>query len=428
MHANNFSSPLSQSPISSSNIPSFTTTSQSHSLLQPPSIPPSSRSPNTTPPGSRRSSGFTSSLKSAMLKFWPSSPLDQLTPKAAPDGRERNPFDALPAQAISSETTNTSNSQLSASNPSAVPPRSPTAYTFQAHHLLNTHSRSGSLAGDQTPLAAGIAPPVQSAGAGPFAAAIPTQSTPFALSLHVPDKMSIQSNTTNLSSSNNAPASSPQAAPSTRPNLSSAISFQKSAHSNAPSLSNTSSSSSTASPSYVSRGQIHVKIIQARGLNVHSLQARPYVIVQFEQNEFISRDPIHEQEKEARGVATVLSRVSSSTALGALGAINSRAIEAAKRSAANSAASSPQSSVSSGRSTKESSTNGSSTTSTTTAPTSSGFLTPSTVSNGGGLFGSMPAHNPVWKHEVSLSVFFHPSCPHLNEYKLYIYIYDFSMR
>ena len=86
------------------------------------------------------------------------------------------------------------------------------------------------------------------------------------------------------------------------------------------------SSASSSSSSSVSRGQLHVKLIQARGLNVHTVNARPYVVVQFEQNEFVSRDPIHELEKEVKGTATNLSRNSSSSALSALGAINSRAI------------------------------------------------------------------------------------------------------
>lgn len=53
-------------------------------------------------------------------------------------------------------------------------------------------------------------------------------------------------------------------------------------------------------PLTASRGQIHVKLIQARGLNVHSSSARPYVVVQFEQNEFVSRDPTDESDKESK--------------------------------------------------------------------------------------------------------------------------------
>jgi hypothetical protein len=68
--------------------------------------------------------------------------------------------------------------------------------------------------------------------------------------------------------------------------------------------------SSSTPPS--SKGQIHVKLIQARALNVRSLNARPYVVVQFEQNEFVSRDPTLESDKEVKGAAISLSRSISS--------------------------------------------------------------------------------------------------------------------
>ncbi|KAJ3472777.1 hypothetical protein NLI96_g13258 [Meripilus lineatus] len=144
----------------------------------------------------------------------------------------------------------------------------------------------------------------------------------------------------------------------------------------------TASASSTSS----SRGQIHVKLISARGLNVRSSKARPYVVVQFEQNEFVSREPTDEYDKEVKGVATNLSRNSSSTALSALGAISNKASRVATV-------------VGSG----------------TTSHKGSAVHTPSS-SNGstkhaplGGLtaqmFGSrISPHNPVWKHEVSFDV------------------------
>ncbi|KAF8916764.1 kinase-like domain-containing protein [Mucidula mucida] len=112
-----------------------------------------------------------------------------------------------------------------------------------------------------------------------------------------------------------------------------------------------------------SRGQIHVKLIQARSLNVHGSAARPYVVVQFEQNEFVSRDPTDEADKEVKGVP---SKTSSSTAVNALA-----------RAAGHPP--SPSSSVSS----KSSS---------------------STGASNGGLFGRVSATNPVWKHEVSFDV------------------------
>ncbi|KIL68341.1 hypothetical protein M378DRAFT_72522 [Amanita muscaria Koide BX008] len=133
---------------------------------------------------------------------------------------------------------------------------------------------------------------------------------------------------------------------------------------------------SSSSQSNTSKGQIHVKLIQARGLNVRYIHARPYVVVQFEQNEFVSRDPTNGTDKEMKGVATNLSRSGSSNAIAALGAIESRvaALDDSKRARSNTT--SPASSVSSSKST----------------------------TTGNGLFGSLSPHNPMWKHEVSFDV------------------------
>ncbi|KAI0750693.1 Pkinase-domain-containing protein [Daedaleopsis nitida] len=136
--------------------------------------------------------------------------------------------------------------------------------------------------------------------------------------------------------------------------------------------------SASMQPSGPSKGQIHVKLIQARALNVRSSLSRPYVVVQFEQNEFVSRDPTEEGDKEVKGVATsTISRTSSSTALSALGAISSKANgkAASAGSARGSAQATPSSSLGSGKSQLSA------------------------------MFGSrISAHNPVWKHEVSFDV------------------------
>jgi len=127
-----------------------------------------------------------------------------------------------------------------------------------------------------------------------------------------------------------------------------------------------------------SKGQIHVKLIQGRGLNVPSLQARPYVVVQFEQNEFVSRDPTDEADKEVKGVATTLSRNSSSTALATLNAIGNK-----------------------GPTDKR---NGSLTPNGRIPNLQPPTQTKSLLSKTNGVLGSASrsAHNPVWKHEVSL--------------------------
>ncbi|GAA6028306.1 hypothetical protein JCM8097_006967 [Rhodosporidiobolus ruineniae] len=51
------------------------------------------------------------------------------------------------------------------------------------------------------------------------------------------------------------------------------------------------------------RGKLLVKLIQARGLSAPSVASRPYVVVTFDNNEFVSREPIHEEGEEAVGVA-----------------------------------------------------------------------------------------------------------------------------
>jgi len=66
------------------------------------------------------------------------------------------------------------------------------------------------------------------------------------------------------------------------------------------------------SSAHAPRGQLHVKLIQARDLAVRSALSRPYVVVVYEQNEFISREPTHEGEKEVKGKPNPLSRQASS--------------------------------------------------------------------------------------------------------------------
>jgi hypothetical protein len=145
-----------------------------------------------------------------------------------------------------------------------------------------------------------------------------------------------------------------------------------------------SQTSSTTASSSSSKGQIHVKLISARGLNVSSIRSRPYVVVVFENNEFVSRDPTVEGDKEVRGVATNLSRTSSSIAISALGAIGPKL--ATRESTSRTRRQSPVSSSSSN-----------SAKSSLSVPGGAGTKTPSN-----GLLGHMSPHNPVWKHEVSL--------------------------
>lgn len=49
------------------------------------------------------------------------------------------------------------------------------------------------------------------------------------------------------------------------------------------------------------KGKLTVKILEARGLSAPSPQSRPYVVATFEQNEFVSREAINENEEDATG-------------------------------------------------------------------------------------------------------------------------------
>lgn len=51
------------------------------------------------------------------------------------------------------------------------------------------------------------------------------------------------------------------------------------------------------------KGKLSIKLIGARHLSAPSTHSRPYVVVTYDQNEFISREPIHEEGEEATGVA-----------------------------------------------------------------------------------------------------------------------------
>jgi serine/threonine protein kinase SCH9 len=318
----------------------MTATVEQAPLLPAPNNRPSAAASSSTP--SRQPSysastvaSYLPALKISMIKLWPSalSPFDQLTPKAGPNNQERpNPFDG-PAPGSGSHT--------------------PTLTQSFQHHLLNTHpstTNSVTLSPDLTPQLLG-ASAVPTTPGGTLA--LPTTH----LTLHAPDFNMRQP----------PPSKQHKASPdkSSTPSSSSASS----------SSTTNSGSGSGSGPTSVagpSKGQIHVKLIQARGLNVRSISARPYVVVQFEQNEFVSREPTDEMDKEVKGTPTNLSRNGSSSALSALSAIGSKAtLDSSKL------AKSVGSSLSS----------------------SSGNSSLATPNN---LFGRLSAHNPVWKHEVSL--------------------------
>lgn len=165
------------------------------------------------------------------------------------------------------------------------------------------------------------------------------------------------------------------------------------------------SKSPTTAPRYA-RGQLHVKLIEANALNVKSTISRPYVVVVYEQNEFVSREPIHEHEKEARGVPAPLSRQSSSSALAALNGIQHKfKIEPRQAQPPSSSATANNAplSTSAGSSSRSSSGSSGGSKPAKSAPllTAQPPPAPSTAARGL-LSTNLSAMNPVWKHEVSL--------------------------
>ncbi|KAI0921773.1 hypothetical protein AcW2_006648 [Taiwanofungus camphoratus] len=350
------------------------------------SPPPSSSSSSTQPASSHTLPGLIRASAAKMLKLWPSSPAD-LTPKAGPDGKERqNPFDVPPehlSHHLLQHSQQPPQQHLHTHHQHPPPSSSVPSYRHQLlstpHHLLSPSisapttgpqgARSQDAPEPSSPFTHPLPGPLT-----PTGSALPAAPPTTSLSLHAPifnmqqPPPPKQSPAPNPSSTPSTASAEPSPTPSTRSSGSvTATPFvQVSAANGTPS-------------SGPSKGQIHVKLIQARGLNVRSPSARPYVVVQFEQNEFVSRDPTDETDKEVKGFATNLSRNSSSTALSALGAISTKASASRGGSARNSGAATPSSSTSSARS--------------------------ATGALANGLFGSrLSAHNPVWKHEVSFDV------------------------
>ncbi|KAH7105621.1 Pkinase-domain-containing protein [Auriculariales sp. MPI-PUGE-AT-0066] len=322
----------------------------SYLLSSPPHASPSGSTP--TGAGGGQSTSYLSAVLKPMaaMKLWAPAVQDQATPKPAPSNApEKNPFDQLTAS-LTPPTASTSSAAVGAAVAEpAVANVNPTTAT-KPRKISNSSlpaSTPSLLSGLQSPLltplgaTAGSPTPNTAAVSAAFSAAVPTTS----LSLHPPDfDMDQLSHARKQLSDSELP-------------------FTRSGRT---------------SPSAVVKGQLHVKLIQARGLNLRSSHSRPYVVVQFEQSEFISREPTSETEKEVKGTPVVLSRNASSTALGALGAITkSRPFELASNLRAK----------------------------VTTPPTSSSNTPPSSgpPTAPEAALGRSSA-NPMWKHEVSFDV------------------------
>jgi serine/threonine protein kinase SCH9 len=163
-------------------------------------------------------------------------------------------------------------------------------------------------------------------------------------------------------------------------------------------------STTAKSSTHAPRGQLHVKLIQARGLAVKSALSRPYVVVVYEQNEFISREPTHEGEKEVKGKPNPLSRQSSSvnvtavaptaqmsSAMNALGGIQ-KAFDIKPKTTQSTATKSAESPETANAGAGED-------------PFQSSSRSSSGSSGGSKAVKTTSIHNaasPVWKHQVSL--------------------------
>ena len=122
------------------------------------------------------------------------------------------------------------------------------------------------------------------------------------------------------------------------------------------------------SPSYGLKGKLTVKIMEARNLSATSRTSRPYVVATFEQNEFVSREAINEEEEEVQdAIGQPTSRGQSMTR------------GAGRSDQGRSGARTPtaERSESQARESRD----------------------PDAMETG-----SMSAYNPVWKHEVTLCV------------------------
>jgi hypothetical protein len=317
----------------------------------------------------------------AMLKIWPSSSAvadPNLTPRPGRDGRERaNPFDGLGAPTAASASGY---------------PGTPTFH----HKLLHE---------PHTPLGHGSAP------LSPTHMAFAQATT--SLSLAAPDFPMNPPPAKRLSGGN---AAVPTLEPAPKPP--SALSATAPPP-EAPATASKAASSAGAGPSSsrAPLGQIHVKLLAARGLRVPNARAVPYVLAEFEQNEFVSRDPVEPAGSEAKGAPVPLTRApsaqgvpravppplarQSSHAMQTLGAISVRAnAAAAAASKGRSSPGPPGSAPSSAGSAKGVSSVASSSGSSSAASSASAASVSTAATS---LFGGrLSANNPVWKHEVSL--------------------------
>lgn len=147
------------------------------------------------------------------------------------------------------------------------------------------------------------------------------------------------------------------------------------------------------------KGHLTVKLVQARGLAIapSASEARPYVVVTFENNEFVSREPIESHEPSSKGVAVYTPSAPPTPSSGILGLGSlSKAFDLAARSRA----------AASGKT--KLTLPGSSSSASLTKGAAAGDKPPTTPKASADekkeWIGKPPPSDPVWKHEVTLWV------------------------
>ncbi|CDZ98171.1 protein kinase sch9 [Phaffia rhodozyma] len=210
-----------------------------------------------------------------MLKFWPSGPSDQVTPKASAQPQV-NPFE-----------------QMVPSPATAVPSQG------QQHQVQLQHSHPPSLL--RTPTATEFAVPRGNPAKSGTTTAPPTTS----LSIHPPD---FRTATPPL---RRMPTTPQPASPKSNlaPPFHTAQFFQGLSLNPSPSATPTAVSfgantpvSRPPSPGSHPRGRLTIKLMEGRRLNIPpegEATANPYVVLSFEGNDFVSRDPIESHDEPA---------------------------------------------------------------------------------------------------------------------------------
>lgn len=250
------------------------------------------------------------SIPRSMLKIWPNmaSPSigpfggGDLTPRAGPNGQERsNPFnDRTPALSSPSISVGSNTPTKPGHYHHLLSVRGPG--TPGGGSLLTPGPRLSSANSEAAPL---NSPLVTSPGGRP---ALPTTQ----VSLFNAPQFNMKEPPAAKMKSKNVPV---QTAPTA-----------------------TSNGSSTATggspPTGPSRGLLHITLVEARNLIAKSPYSKPYVVVQYDQNEFVGSDPIH--TSNGNGTTAANGVASTSSALDALNAIGSRASSLGKSTAPSS--------------------------------------------------------------------------------------------